>query len=381
MAETLPVKKARNTTVELLRIICMLLIIAHHCVIHGGGYAMENGINKWIAMIILPAGKICFDCFVAISAWYSVDTKFKASRFLKIWLEILFYNLVFTALTVALGEGYTAPIGRRNWLGNFFPMFGNSHGFAASYAVYCLLVPFLHKLAQQLTKRQTQLLLSILFGVQVFSSLLGSVTFYYQPMPSEVLLFVLFYYIAFYLKRWPTKVQCNKPLQLFVLLFTWGFISMAWIGNALYPESTFFSYCIGITGNESSLGNILAGFALLFLVKDLKMPYVPQINAIATTTFGILLYHDHNFFRPVVWHRFIKAPTWYYVSPLRFIVYIAIATLFVFTIGMMIDFMRQYAEKRIMNTRFFGRVCANLDRVFECETEIQKGKSIEKQVK
>lgn len=361
--------RVRNTTVELFRIICMLMVIASHCVIHGGAYTMDNGVNKWISMMILPAGKICFDAFVAIRAWYTVDAKFKAGRFVKVWLQILFYNLVFTALTIKFSEEYTDPITFRDWLGCFFPMLGNSHGFAASYAMYYLLVPFLAMLAHQLTKQQTRLLVGLLFAMQVFSSLLGSITRYYQPMPSEVLLFVLFYYVALYLKRWPTKAQNNKLLLSFVVVCTWLFIMTCRIGNALYPESQLFLSGIEITGNESSLGNILAGFSLFLLVKDIKMPYVPEINAIASTTFGVLLYHDHNFFRPVVWHRFIKASTWYYEPPFRFVVYIIISTLFVFTAGMLFDFVRQFLEKRVFRLKIVGVACEKFEQVICNERE------------
>ncbi len=315
-------------------------------------------------MMILPAGKICFDAFVAISAWYTVDAKFKASRFVKVWLQILFYNLVFTALTIKFGEEYTDPITFRDWLGCFFPMLGNSHGFAASYAMYYLLVPFLAMLAYQLTKQQTRLLVGLLFAMQVFSSLLGSITRYYQPMPSEVLLFVLFYYIALYLKRWPTKAQNNKFLLTFIVIITWLFVTAFWIGSALYPQSELFIFGIEITKDESSLGNILAGFSLFLLIKDIKMPYVPKINAIASTTFGVLLYHDHNFFRPVVWQQLIKVPTWYYEPPFRFVIYIVISTLFVFTAGMLFDFARQAAERVVMKTDCVKNICWKIDSIF-----------------
>ncbi len=361
MQTTLVQKKTRNTTIELLRIICMLIIVMHHCVVHGGACTMDNGINKWIALVLMPGGKICFDVFVAISAWYTVDSKFKASRFVKIWLQILFYNVVFTFLTAEWGAGYAAPIGIKDWIGNFFPILGNSHGFAAAYAMYYLLVPFLAMLAHQLSKRQTQWLIVLLAGIQVFSSLMGSITRYYQPMPSEVVLFVLFYNIALYLKRWPMKIQANKPVLLGVVLCGWILIAVFQIGHALYPDTFFFTWGVEITANESSLSNIVAGFALFLLVKDCKMPYIPVINAIASTTFGILLYHDHNFFRPVVWQRFVQASTWYYVPPLQFVLRIVVSVLAIFGVGMIVDFIRQFFEKQVFRMRWVKIVCGKIE--------------------
>lgn len=367
MPTTIVQVKTRNTSIELLRIICMMSIIAHHCVVHGGAYTMDNGINKWIALVLLPGGKICFDVFIAISAWYMIDSKFRASRFMKIWLQILFYNLFFTFLTDKLGAGYAAPIGIRDWIGNFFPILGNSHGFAAAYLMFYLFVPFLSMLAHQLSQRQTQLLILLLAASQVFSSLMGSVTRYYQPMPGEVVLFVLFYYIALYLKRWPMKIQSNKPILFAIVLCGWILITAFRIGYALYPDTFFFTWGVEITANESSLSNIISGFALFLLVKDWKMPHIPMINTVASTTFGILLYHDHNFFRPVIWQRFIKASTWYYVPPMQFVFYIVLSVLGVFIVGMLVDFGRQFLEKQIFRSIWMKKVCEMIERFYAGE--------------
>lgn len=50
--------KERKSNIELCRIICMLLIIAHHCVVHGGAINIDTCINKYIALFLLPGGKI-----------------------------------------------------------------------------------------------------------------------------------------------------------------------------------------------------------------------------------------------------------------------------------------------------------------------------------
>lgn len=356
-------KKIRSSNIELLRIVCMLAIIAHHCIIHGGGSTMDNCGNKLIGMLFIPLGKICFCAFVAISAWFTVDSKFKASRFLKVWFEILFYNLVFMALTSLLGTGYAPEITWNNWLGAFFPMFGNSHGFAASYAVYYLLTPFLAMIKDRLNQKSAGLLVVLLFGIQVFSSLLSIFTQYSQPIPSELLLFVFFYFTAYYLKKWPFGFQTNRLISVFTFMLIYGVSLLSWIGYAYDPEhATIYSHLGLLVANESSIGNILAGFALFFFAQSITIPHIPAINMIATTTFGILLYHDHNYFRPVVWHRFVQASTWYYVGHFEFLLYVILATLAVFTVGAVFDFLRQHLlEKPFMKSKLFNKLCEKID--------------------
>lgn len=356
--------KKRNSTIELVRIICMLLLVAHHCAIHGGAYAMQDCTNHRLALFFLPVGKICFDCFVAISAWYMVDTKFRSIRFVKMWLQVLFYNVVFMACTAVLGTGYAESIGLRHWVGAFFPITGNSHGFAAAYLAYCLLIPFLQFVVEQLNQTRAKLLIALLFCVQVFSSILGEFTGYFQPLPSEVLLFVLFYFTAFYLKHWHLEIQQNKPLLFLFVAGVWLIHYRAWITQFTNPGSVS-QHIINLCSSESSLPNIIAGFALFLLVKDVKMPYIPWINRIATTTFGILLFHDHNYFRPVIWHRFVKAETWYYVPTVRFIAYYAAAVCGVFFAGMLIDFARQSLEVNVLRSRLTTSVCEKLNGIFQ----------------
>lgn len=356
----------RSSNIELLRIVCMLLLIAHHSIVHGGALSIENCTNKWIGLLFVPVGKICFDAFVAISAWYTVDSKFKASRFFRIWFQILFYNIVFTGLTALLGNGYAQPITWRTWLGACFPIIGNSHGFAASYVVYYLCTPFLRYVAERLTQRRAALLVGILFLTQVFSSILGSVIFYTQPMTSEILLFVLAYFTAFYLKRWPIKLENNMLALGLIVLFCWFGLVGIWVGNALYPDSRFFAVTVGLSGNELSLNHIIAGFALFLFAKNIKMPKMPRLNLLASTTFGILLFHDHNYFRPVVWGRLIQSGSWLNVPPLSFAVHILASVIVLFVLGAVIDFMRQkFVEAPLMRSNMLKSLCDRLDGIIQ----------------
>ena len=153
----------RDSNIELLRVLCMLLLIAHHLVVHGGVIGLEGmPNNRIIALLVLPAGKICFNCFVAISTWYLVRSSVRGTKFIKVWLQVLFYNLLMLGLTVALGQELGENVTWRQWLGACFPILGNSHGYAASYLAFYLLVPFLKLLAERINKRQNGFLILLL---------------------------------------------------------------------------------------------------------------------------------------------------------------------------------------------------------------------------
>ena len=77
----------RQSNFELLRIISIVIIIAHHIAFHGGfEYPTEVvSINKlWIQFLLL-GGKIGVDLFILISGYFLISsTKVKINRTLRL---------------------------------------------------------------------------------------------------------------------------------------------------------------------------------------------------------------------------------------------------------------------------------------------------------
>lgn len=346
----------RKSNLELCRIFCMLLIIAHHCVVHGGGIYLEPCLNKTISLLLVPGGKLCFDAFLALSTWFLVDQDFRTERFIKIWLEVFFYSVTFSVITYLIQGGFTW----KTWFSVFFPITGNSHGFAASYLLLYLLIPFLSKIKENLNKFQTELLLTILLYAQIGSQLIGNVSGYFQVLSSEILLFVLCYFIAFYIKRWPFKYSSNKAVLLTGVIICWLLLFFIRYYACIYPENQVLGYMMAITGDESSIFNLIGGYLLFLFFYSLPIKDSRIINQIAKPTFGILLIHDHNFFRPIVWQKIIRTDTWYDSDV--FLIRIGLATLFIYIVGAIIDYGRMYfLEKPIFKSKQLKAFCKKLD--------------------
>lgn len=354
----------RNSNLELLRILCMIMLVLHHFVVHGGSIGMEGmSTNRIISLIILPLGKICFNCFIALSTWFLVKSTFKASRFIKVWIQVLFYNIIFLALTCMIGGVYADGITWKTWLGAFFPVTGNSHGYAAAYMAFYLTIPFLKMISDAVNKKQLILLISFLAITQLGAGLLGYVIGYTQPFASEILLFVLCYFISLYLQKYPLKYQNNGWVLIIFFLGLWLFTAFCRVWNAYSPEIWFPNFFANYaTGSELSFVNIIAGYALFLAFNTIKMPTSKMVNTAATTMFGVLLFHDHNFFRPVLWKVILKTDTWYYISTSQFVFRMVIITIGIMTFGMAIDFLRQNLfEKWLIKSRPVLAISSFLD--------------------
>jgi|688.fasta_scaffold20147_5 peptidoglycan/LPS O-acetylase OafA/YrhL len=63
--------KKRNPSLELLRIVSMILIVAHHYVVHGGVYTSTNNLmNELIVQFLLYGGKLGVMIFIMITGYF-----------------------------------------------------------------------------------------------------------------------------------------------------------------------------------------------------------------------------------------------------------------------------------------------------------------------
>lgn len=328
-------KALRSSNIEFLRILCMFLLIAHHCVVHGGAVTMTDSTNQLVSYAFLTVGKICFIIYIAISMWFFVDQSFKFERFVKTWLEVFFYSVTFTIISFFLG----ANISFIDLISSCFPIIGNSYGFAASYLLFYLFLPFIQRVTSTLNKLQSRYLLFLLFIAQIISQLMGSVTNYYQPLFSEITLFVFCYVLMFNLKKWPLDILKDKRILTGIFMGIWILLVQCNYTTIWGTDNKIIDFILNNSGSESSLLIIIAGYACFFIVKDIPLKYNKIINTLSKYTFAVLLIHDHNFFRGIIWNRFIETGTWYYSS--YFILYLFITCCTVFFVCSVIDYLRQ----------------------------------------
>lgn len=327
---------ARDSNIELLRIVCMLGIIAHHCVVHGGLSASTLALNRAICYVIIPLGKIGFTCFLAISVWFLVDSQFKARRLIATWLEVLFYTVIMGCFAIAAGIDVTPA-----WfVGLFLPIGGSSHGFAAAYLAFYAFLPVLQIVAKSITKSQAIFTAFLLFYLQVCSKVfaqIGIADGSLHPFSSEFLLFVMCWFIMLVIKRWYSSLTKHGMAWFLIFLSIWTIVSISQPLSHRGDRIASF-VCIN-AADENSFLYLLAGFSLFFATINLPKCSLEAVNKIASTTFGILLIHDHNTFRPILWEKILRAGDW--VNKPSMPIFILTSTITIFIIGAVIDLARQ----------------------------------------
>lgn len=87
--------KTRSSNIELLRIITMLVIVAHHYVVNSGigDIVLNNSainIKNTFYLIIGGWGKTGINCFVLITGYFMCKSRITIRKFLKLVFEVEF---------------------------------------------------------------------------------------------------------------------------------------------------------------------------------------------------------------------------------------------------------------------------------------------------
>ena len=281
-------KTQRNSKFEILRIICMLMIIAHHLVTHGG-YLSESvsSVNQGF-MNSMIGGKLGVNLFVLISGYFLCKSKFKFSKLIKLMFEILFYSFFIYIVFVATG---TVEFSVKEFFCSIFPISTNAYWFMTCYVVMYVLSPFINKVLNSSSKKECLLLICFLLVFQTIIPLAG---FSYL---SNVAWFITLYLIAGFLRLYPTKIADHKWLNIIVFCVSYLCIAL-------------FNVFLNISlWNATSIVCLICAVSLFNVFKNIKKPINSKfINVVASATLGVYLIHDNNYVRGWLWQTLLKCP-------------------------------------------------------------------------
>ncbi len=285
----------RQSSLELFRILTMILIIAHHYVIRSGLSAQDGPISanptSLHALLVLffgAFGKTGINCFVLITGYFMCEKNISLRKFLKLLCEMMFYQIVI--MSVFWIAGYEKP-SMDGVLNYFLPIRELSDGFTSAFMVFFLCIPFLNVLVHHMSEKQHVRLLALLSFAFIF---LGTFRPVFGVKMNYATWFCVLYIISSYIRLHPKK--CFDGTK------RWGWILLACTAVSLLSVAVcaFIAKRIGkpvyywfVTDCNTLLAVLTAVSAFLFF-KNLRIPQNRMINTIAGTTFGVLLIHGHG---------------------------------------------------------------------------------------
>lgn len=287
-------KRNRSSNLELYRIICMLMIVAHHYVVNSGlggadGVLMANpkSSNSLFLLLFGAWGKTGINCFLMITGFFMCKSEITVRKFLKLLLQVYLYKLLI--FPVLLWTGYET-ISFERIIKLLMPFWSISTGFVGCFIVFYLTIPFWNILIKNMTKQKHALLILLLM---ICYTILGSMpTFTIQF--NYVTWFGIIYLIASYIRLYPQPLFERKQL--------WGWMSLISVVVALCSIILVNHYSSHESINQTHffVADCNKIFAVLIAVcsflwfKNLNIKYSKVINAVGAATFGVLLIHANS---------------------------------------------------------------------------------------
>ena len=311
----------RYSNIELLRIIGMLLIIAHHYVVNSGileNITLESHPTKYIFLTAFGMwGKTGINIFILISGYFMCCSSLTIRRYCKVAFEWLFYHYVI--FFIMLAARYESISARRIYDLIFGPFhYANQSGsFCSSFLMFYLFIPFLNAFIHRSTKEEYKRL--VLFLLFIFTGL--STFFQNSSIFGEVFWFIAVYFVGGYLRMYPPtwSQSLQKSVRLLLLSILACYLSV--ILSAFFQLR--FTCAIPLTFfvvDANKLGAVLVSIFCFTTFRNLPIAQSRRINLIAKTTFGILMIHaNSDAWRTFMWRDLLHVDASYSLSAIPLI--------------------------------------------------------------
>lgn len=292
----------RESNIEFLRMLAMLMIIGHHFSVHGGFFFQQRQVSinilflQWLSI----GGKVGVNLFVLISGYFLVTApRLRIQKAVKLWLQIFFYSVVIFLIFCLTGLTGFSVQGLVNAL---FPILSKQWWFASSYFLMYLMSPAINRGLGKLSQKKYLLLLA---GLAVFWY--GFPVFTWLPERLRDLAWFLFLYsISGYLRL--NNVAAKRKARTWLLMGT-GLLLLSF-GYAVFLLSYQMKYRDSYETayfQTWQLPMLLSAIPLLLGFLRLEWKHNPRINQLASASFGVYLIHDSDYVRYFLWRDLLNS--------------------------------------------------------------------------
>ena len=352
----MPGKTARSSNLELLRILCMLLIIGDH-ITGQGGIADYSTLPSSFAFCLIGCGsRIACSVFILIGGWFLCEQPYKTRRPLSLWLSLWLYTVPVTLLCKL--TGMDVSFGALRWAA--FPASTRQLWFISDYLLLLLCVPLLNRVLRGLSRPAHRGSLAVLaVPLLIYPTVFGG-----DGVVSDTAwMFLYEYLLVAYLRRYPDN-RLTRPLQNRAAALALG-VGLPLANTAVravletrgLTDGKAFQYISYYRTALGALPNLLAALALFYLFKSLDLGHRRWINALSGTTLGVYILHQVPAFRDFLWNGILQTQAHH-----GSVGYTLFAILTVFLGCAVVDAARTAVVMRpLENTKLFTRLCEKGD--------------------
>ncbi|MBO4416446.1 MAG: acyltransferase [Lachnospiraceae bacterium] len=330
--------ESREHGLDLLRIICMLLIISFHFSDHGYtkiNYSQPMSFSYILLAISRIWGDIGNCCFILISGYFLYTKQFSIKKVFRLWFEVFIYSVFSGCLCFLLGIEEPTFFNVTSML---TPFITKQYWYFSTYIIIYILFPFLNRVINSVSRNQHKYLIFICFVLFSFLPYIGTD---WLNSPSKISIFITLYFCGAYIRKYNISLSLKKSVIIFIGLILLEILSILRM-KTLDPFSSPVLLFYHVTEITKPLP-IFSAIAMFLIFKQLKPRSNKLISFLSRSVFGIYLFHIGRlnvlFFSIIFCNRYTYETPWLLPQML-------LAVFSIFIAGILIDNIRIYIIER-----------------------------------
>lgn len=343
----------RNSNLELLRIISMVMIVTLHIITQGGLIFSINPLSFSYAVMELfqAISYVSVNCYVLISGYFLINSKFKFSKIFKIWLQVLFYSISIYIILLILNK---IPFNLKELIRSMFPLTFGQYWFATVYIILYIASPILNTIMRTMSEAQVRLwifVMILLFSISPIKDSIGVQDGY------SLYWFICLYCVGAYIRLYYKPKYIYKK-YLFGFIFATGIdyivaMTSVWITVRLFGVARGMSYFLAYNW----IGTFIASVCLFIFILNLEVKSQKvnkYILSFSTLTFGVYLIHVNPHLSKVIWNEILVTNRYLEYRGKFFIYMLMVISLYL--VCSFIEYIRQRVFNNIYNIIFSSKL-------------------------
>lgn len=285
-------KLVRSSNFELLRIVCMLMIICGHIImVHE--CEVIGSFSWYIKQLLSPYCVVAVNVFVLISGYFGINLKYKKLWGLN-WMTT-FYSTLF--LIVMVWSGLHDIDLKKDWM-YLFPVITKRYWFITVYFALCFVSPALNKLVEILNETLFRKILISCFCLFVILPTIGFVLNF--PSITGDAGYGLINFMFLYLLGRYIRLYYNVSVKKYYYLFGY-FCAMAICGVFLVIYSNLLGFTFDALMSYDTVFVFIGALCLFLYFKEMNI-CSNTINKLAVPCLAVYILHLH----PLFFDYFVK---------------------------------------------------------------------------
>jgi surface polysaccharide O-acyltransferase-like enzyme len=318
--ELLAKRQVRNSSIELFKVIGIVLIVISHVVqtlndtntyITYDNYIVDlsmvtTNIQQLILSLLRYSGEIGNTIFFVCSCWFLLDSKKSNKRkIIQMVLDIWTISVLIFGIIYLLNKG-NINIGYLDILKQFLPTTFSNNWYLSCYLIFYLIHPVLNSIINKMgQKALLRCTLISLFIYIIYSYIIAALVDYHALFSTRLTVFIAIYFVIAYMKLYLTDFSNNIKLNCIIaLLGTIAFYGIIVITNFIGLRISFFENKVLMWNAWGSPILILVIICIFNVVKNIRFES-KAINYVSKLSLLIYIIHENwilkTFYRPMLW--------------------------------------------------------------------------------